>query len=178
MAAACNNKILLELSKQTLTQEILKELIVYNEISGTFLWKVALSSSVDITREAGTLSFHGYRIITIANTLYRASQLAFLYMTGTIPAEIDHKDTNTLNDSWDNLRIATKNQNQHNKNIQCNNTSGVKGVSWHKRAGKWQAQVKLNGIYHSAGFFTDLSEATIAIQKLRTTLHGEFTNHG
>ena len=35
--------------------------------------------------------------------------------------EIDHKDSYGLNNQYNNLRIATKNQNQHNTRVQINN---------------------------------------------------------
>lgn len=47
---------------------------------------------------------------------------------------------NDLGYSKENCRWATKKQQQNNQKMQCNNTSGVKGVYWLKREQRWQAQ--------------------------------------
>src|ERR1700685_1864374 len=51
--------------------------------------------------------------------------------------EVDHRDGNGLNNQRHNLRIATHGQNMCNRSMQKNNISGVRGVCWHKDAGKW-----------------------------------------
>lgn len=40
-----------------------------------------------------------------------------------------------------------------------NNVSGVRGVSWHKAAGKWQARVKIKGRVHHLGLFVEKDKA-------------------
>lgn len=174
----CINKELLALSKLPLTKEIIRQLVTYNEDTGEIYWKGLIHKSYDITKEAGFITTYDRRVITINSKPYYASQLAYLYMEGYIPNEIDHKDTNSMNDAWENLRDCSKSQNQHNKNIQINNTSGVKGISYHRRVRKWQAQIKLHGKYYSAGYHRTLEEAKVAIEVLRVKLHGEFANHG
>lgn len=160
------------------TQNRLKEVLSYEVITGNFYWKIRLSSTAKLDQIAGTINSCGYRIIKIDGTLYTASRLAFLFMLGYIPAEVDHINNTPLDNSWLNLRAVTKNQNQHNKKLQINNTSGIKGVTWHKKVAKWQAQVKLQGKYYSAGYFNCLIEAKEAVETLRLSLHGEYTNHG
>ena len=46
--------------------------------------------------------------------------------------ETDHRDCNPLNNQRFNLRPATHSQNLMNRKIRSDNTSGFKGVSWHK----------------------------------------------
>ena len=45
---------------------------------------------------------------------------------------VDHIDRNTSNNHLQNLRWATRSENQMNRSKQSNNTSGVTGVHWNK----------------------------------------------
>jgi hypothetical protein len=58
--------------------------------------------------------------------------------------------TGTLNNAWKNLRQATTSQNQYNRSMPKNNTTGLKGVS--RNGKKWVVQVGRNyiGIYDTA----------------------------
>ena len=46
--------------------------------------------------------------------------------------------------------------------IPANNTSGVKGVSWHKARGHWQARIYVQGQAIALGSFASLADATSA----------------
>lgn len=56
----------------------------------------------------------------------------------------DHKDRNPLNNRKFNLRAATRSENNQNRSMNKNNTSGIKGVHWHKKQCKWHAYITLN----------------------------------
>ena len=56
---------------------------------------------------------------------------------------VDHIDRNPLNNTRQNLRLATNAQNQHNTGKWATNTSGYKGVFWHKHAQRWKAVIKI-----------------------------------
>ena len=57
---------------------------------------------------------------------------------------VDHKDHNGLNLQKSNLRICSKAENTRNSNAPKRNTSGYKGVSWHKGNKRWRARIKVN----------------------------------
>lgn len=88
--------------------------------------------------------------------------------------EVDHIDRNPLNNKRANLRLATKSQNRRNCGKRCNNTSGYKGVSFNKRAGKWQAKITFNKKQYNLGYFTDPYLAYMAYCAAAETLHGKF----
>ena len=88
--------------------------------------------------------------------------------------EIDHIDGNGLNNRRENLRIVTKAQNQHNRKKSANNTSGFKGVFWHRAAGKWAAAIRLNGKRSHLGLYVRPEDAHAAYQSASERLHGEF----
>ena len=49
--------------------------------------------------------------------------------------------------------------------INTRNTSGVRGISWHKKTSKWHAYIGFRSKVYSLGYFSDLNEA-VAIRKL------------
>ena len=90
----------------------------------------------------------------------------------------DHRDRNGLNNTRSNLRACTNAENMRNTGAQANNTSGYKGVSWHKQSGKWAAYIKANWKRKHLGLFTTPEAAHAAYCKAALELHGEFANFG
>lgn len=72
---------------------------------------------------------------------------------------VDHKDGNKLNNNKSNLRWATYQENSQNRNKSSNNTSGVKGISYHKRDNKYQAYITVDGIRTYLGYFDNIDDA-------------------
>ncbi|QIN99876.1 hypothetical protein falkor_99 [Salmonella phage falkor] len=107
---------------------------------------------------------------------YQLHVLLFIMYYGYRPEEVDHKDTNPRNNRKDNLRDASRSQNNANRNQQCNNTSGYKGVSW--EGSSWRYQVRHEGKNYSKRGFKTAEEAFEASKILRESLHKEFTNFG
>jgi hypothetical protein len=63
------------------------------------------------------------------------------------------------NNSIENLRAATSSQNQHNKRLQNNNTSGAKNVSY--CLGRWEVKLKVNKKQIHIGRFDNFESATV-----------------
>lgn len=87
---------------------------------------------------------------------------------------VDHIFGKKFDNRKTQLRLATGGENNRNRGKQTNNTSGHKGVSWHKKAGKWTAQIDINHKHHYLGLFTNLEDATEAYKQAATKYHGEF----
>ena len=87
---------------------------------------------------------------------------------------IDHINHNPLDNRRDNLRICTQQENDFNKSIQCNNTSGVPGVYFVKRRNKWQAQIKINRKNIFLGYYNTIEEAAEARRLAEIEYFGEF----
>jgi|SRR5579859_566306 len=87
----------------------------------------------------------------------------------------DHVDPEqTLDNRRSNLRIATRTENRRNSVKQRDNTSGFKGVSFHKRIGKYQAQLNINGVRKSLGYRTTPEEAHVLYREAVKLHHGEY----
>lgn len=121
---------------------------------------------------AGTNSW-GYGAFSVAGRMVGAHRFAYELIVGPIPAgkELDRRAScpkRCINPGH--LRITTRKQNQENLAVQSNNTSGVRGVSWHRRSGKWTARVKHNQVTYSAGYFDAVRDAEVAAIALRNRL--------
>lgn len=159
-----------------LTQEELMKLLHYEPSTGIFTWKFN-GVNVKKGQEAGTIS-DGYYSISIKRKKYFAHRLAFLYMLGEMPSQVDHINGLMWDNKWSNLRPATRNTNNHNSKLRIDNTSGVKGVCFHKASGKYRAKVMLNNKDIDLGLFETIAEAEIIVRYARERLHKEFCNHG
>ncbi len=89
---------------------------------------------------------------------------------------VDHIDNNKCNNKLHNLRRATTRENNQNRGIRTDNTSGCKGVSWSKRADKWKATISIDGIQIHLGLFTNIKDAKQARITRANEAFGVFTN--
>jgi len=168
-----------------MNQAILKEMLSYDPETGVFTWLQGTSRS-PTGSVAGGVSEQGYRRIRIFGKKYRAHRLAWLYMTGEWPTVVDHKNGIRDDNRWVNLRKASVTDNTRNTGITPRNTSGVKGVSWHKRTSGWEAGVRVSGRYlrrqfqpSTHGGIEQAKKAAEAwVIETRSRAHGEFANHG
>ena len=83
---------------------------------------------------------------------------------------VDHINHNGLDNRRCNLRLLTRSENLHNKRLYRNNTSGYRGVTWHKDRKKWAVQVGANGENHYIGLFDSKEEAAEAARRARAVL--------
>ena len=86
----------------------------------------------------------------------------------------DHKNGIRFDNRKSNLRVCTHSENIRNKCKQSNNTSGLKGVAWHKVTKKWQVQIQVQGKSIYLGLFATKELAYQAYCEASTKYHGEF----
>lgn len=89
------------------------------------------------------------------------------------PLQVDHKDGNGLNNQRNNLRPATRAQQQANS-ISTKGTSKYKGVIWHSQCKKWVARIKYNFKTIYIGIFNQEADAAQAYNFKAEELFGEF----
>ena len=86
----------------------------------------------------------------------------------------DHRDRDKLNNQRSNLRVCSTSENHMNKGKQKNNTSGYKGVSWHRQDKKWRAYINVNRKQFHLGNFSAAKDAARAYDEASIRYHGEF----
>lgn len=160
-----------------ITVDLLNELFTYDKETGKLYWK-AKAGNVKVGSEAGSDNGRGYLRAGINKKQHVVHRIIFLMHKGYYPEVLDHIDGNTHNNRLENLRPASRSQNQHNRKIGKNNTTGYKGVSYHQRTNKFSATICHNYKYIWLGRYNTPEEADKVVRAAREELHGAFANHG
>lgn len=159
-----------------LSYERLSSLLFYDPATGIFTWRIKTKRK-DYGEVAGSPLLAGYIRIVINGEKFMAHRLAWLYMTKVWPTkEIDHINRDRKDNRWVNLREASSSENSCNTAIRSDNTSGVKGVYWHKRKMKWVVQITANKSKQQLGHFDDFELAELVATEAREKLHGKFAS--
>ena len=137
--------------------ELVRKVIDYCPETGLFTWKQTLSNRAKEGQQAGSKNTKGYFSIVIDGKKYKAHRLAWFYVYGEDPGqqEIDHIDRDKGNNRINNLRLATRKQNNENIPRPKNNTSGIRGVSFHRGFNRWVAYIYHNKKRIHLGNFAD-----------------------
>lgn len=162
------------------TQAYLREWLAYDPETGIFRWiKEPRPIRPCLGEVAGTTTAD-YVLIKLPGfgTQIGAHRLAWIYVHGlTIGgAELDHIDTNPLNNAIGNLRLATSSEQKRNKKVQSNNRSGLKGAYYHAahKGKKWRTQIKVGERLIFLGYFHTAQEAHEAYGRAAVEHFGEF----
>jgi hypothetical protein len=163
-----------------LTHDRLRELVFYDPETGNFTWRVKRSRGVKAGAIAGTRNrSHGYVMICLENHRYRAHRLAWFYVHGEWPdGDIDHIDGDRTNNRIGNLRPCCDRLNAGNARRYANNSSGYKGVSWHKGNRAWCAQIRIDGRLKHLGQYDCPKKAHGAYMTAARKVFGEFARAG
>jgi hypothetical protein len=117
----------------------------------------------------------GYVHIKIKAKAFKAHRLIFLYHYGYFPEFVDHIDGNKQNNRIENLREASKQENCQNQKVRWTNSSGVKGVSWHKVNKKWKVALCKNYRSYYFGTYEDKELAELVSMEATDLLHENFS---
>lgn len=149
-----------------ITQSELINLVSYNKQTGEMARKRNNSKP--------NLHNKGYLQFSLANKNYLVHRLAWVYVNGAIPdgMMIDHIDGNKLNNRIENLRVVTNSQNMQNRNFaNSNSKTGILGVVFHPRTGKWKALIRINGRQKTIGSFGTKNDAQFAYAQEKRVTH-------
>jgi hypothetical protein len=161
----------LQTSPPNFTRSELQEALDYDPETGQFFWKERRGSAV-AGQQAGCLSVNGCRVIRFGKKLHTAHRLAWLYVHGEWPQEIDHRNGDPSDNRIANLRPCSHAENTRNVKMHRDTASGMKGVYRDKK--KWVSRIYVAGKDHFLGTFATREEAAAAYDEAARELHGEF----
>lgn len=156
------------------------ELLEYRD--GHLYWKVSrgrVRTGSLAGTEMQTEDGHIYRKVRVNGRQYLAHRLIWELLTGvqlTFDQKIDHINGNTLDNRISNLRVCTNTQNAQNIHARRGMYSQLKGVTFHKRTGKFVAQIRVNGVSRWLGSFLTEEEAARAYAEAANSNFKEFAN--
>lgn len=58
--------------------------------------------------------------------------------------------------------------------VYTHNTSGYRGVSWHRALQKWTARINFRGKTYNLGYYDSAEEASAAYQRAKKDLHEKY----
>ena len=151
-----------------MTQQEIKALVSYDKETGEF---ILLRNG----NKLGTISKSGYMQTSLNKNQFYLHRLAFLYVDGIMPEKVDHKNQIRTDNRWSNLRAVTHQVNCMNRSMQSNNTSGVVGITIHKKSGLWRARTTVKGITETTYHIT-FEEAVMSRNEAKIKL-GFYKNH-
>lgn len=158
--------------KDDLTAEFVASILELNVDTGELRWK----SGPRKGKIAGCPAASGHLTVRIRGSLYYAHRIVWLLTTGEWPTSgLDHKNTESADNCFGNLRPSTQVQNIANSRLSKRNTSGFKGVSWCKSKKKWEAYIGIGkGRIKHLGRFDRAEDAHAAYQAAAIVRFGEF----
>jgi hypothetical protein len=172
---------------QNLEHAKLLEVLNYNIDTGEFTWRRGGKGTKGIGSKAGSLDkASGYLQITIEYKSYLAHRLAWYFIHGTVPRQIDHINRIRSDNRLVNLRIATTENNMANTIAYSTSKSGIKGLSYNERYKHYHAAIASGGTQRQKRFYLRdyatpeqaKEDALVWLQLQRNELHGMFANHG
>lgn len=166
--------------------KLFRKLVSYDRKTGIFLWKERPDSMFPAKRHAGmwnkrfsgkqafcTKSHNGYLYGALFESNYSTHRLAWYYVYGEVPDEVDHINGDRTDNRIANLRDVSRKENCKNAKRRAKSLSGAVGVSWDPVNSKWHVRVGKKHI----GRFRDFDEAVSARKAAQQEL-GYHKNHG
>jgi hypothetical protein len=160
------------MAPSTLTADEVRRLLDYDPNTGVFTWRERRGGKASQGSAAGSPQTNGYIHILVHRRAYKAHRLAWLLMHGEWPqAQIDHKNRVRHDNRIANLRLASQSENSQNAARKKTNSTGVCGVSWYKRTGKWSVRLYLGGQIYWCKHFACFAQAVKARRAVETEAH-------
>jgi hypothetical protein len=155
----------------------LKTYLHYNPDTGAVHWIKSSSNRALVGAQPTYITSGGYKLVSVQGKHIPLHQLAFVFMVGYVPPQVDHINGNRLDNRWNNLRAATSIVNNRNARKRNDNTSGITGVCWSKKRKYWLASIG-NGKGMHQKCFKDYFEACCWRKSMESRLPHYTKRHG
>lgn len=133
--------------------------IIYNPETGIFIRKIS-NGNTKAGSIIGGLDKKGYLKAMVLRKYVKLHRLAWFYVYGIWPTQIDHINQIKTDNRIKNLRDVTTMQNCINQTgPRINNKLNTQGVHQIKKTGKYRATCSAYGIKKHLGVFNTLEEA-------------------
>lgn len=152
--------------------DALRKMFAYNPHNGALINRYTRSYKAQAGEPAGYINKKdGHRYVSISGyTHVLVSRIAWALYYGEWPkGVVDHIDRNPANDRIKNLRDTTQTVNMRNRGLAPNNSTGHRGIGWHKQRQKWRARI--DGVH--LGLFDTLEEAVEARRQAEVAQWGK-----
>jgi hypothetical protein len=158
----------MNLEKSKVLELLLARYTIYNSLQGKLFWAISPSYRAPVGSEVGALESGYLRSqITKNGVRYRFSlhKAVWFWEKGYYPKGfLDHKDLNRLNNKIENLRLASRTENNRNR-FYGKGSSKYQGVSFHNKNKKWIAQITQNYKNIYLGSFDSEEEAALVYNR-------------
>jgi hypothetical protein len=118
----------------------------------------------------------GYTVYVLRGVSGGTEYLHRFLLSAPKGSVVDHHNHNGLDNRRENLRLCSQSQNLGNTRKAKNNTTGLKGVGFHKASGKYRASIVQNKKHIHLGLFATAEEAHAAYVRAAEKIFGEFAS--
>jgi hypothetical protein len=167
----------------------MREMFSYDPVTGIVRWRINRASNARAGQAVGTLkkgannAGGGYLVVSLKmpgtrkNKTIRVHRLAWALHYGEWPPpdmDVDHKNL-VRHENWiDNLRLATRSQNNGNLPCRKDNRLGIKGVRYLADRCEYSAEIRKEGKRRHLGYYPTAEMAQAAYQAAAEVIHGSF----
>lgn len=130
-----------------------------------------------IIKEFSCIRLNSKGYVEVKRPLEKKRQLLHrLILQAPLDMLVDHRNRDRADDRRENLRLATRAQNNRNyaKSGRTDHTSEFKGVSWHEKNLRWRARIYHDNKCFWLGNFMCPVEAAEAYDQAAMEKHGPF----
>ncbi len=164
------------MARKQITQDLLQECFLYSPSTGEFKRRKRAGSRGPAGAVMRYVDSWGYVRFQLRGVPVKAHRMAFLYMLGEIPSEVDHINGVRHDNRWINLRPANRTVNARNSARRSDSTVELVGVLKRKDCASWSVMLSTDK-GRITKCVSDFFEAA-CLRKSWEAAHGYHPNHG
>lgn len=144
-----HGKIIKEFKNKFIEKDDYYEMIVFSD-KGKYICEISKEDYKNVSNHEWWIINNGFT--NYVTTKINGKQILlhrFIVKEIDENKTVDHIDRNGLNNKRCNLRVVSNTMQNINQKIRKDNTSGVKGVGFHKMSGKWRVRIQYKNVSKS-----------------------------
>lgn len=160
--------------------DYLRQVFDYTPETGQLIWKRrpwerSQWNNRCAGKKAGHVRKDGREVVSVNGVLYYSSRIIWAILNGEdCEAQIDHVDLDKNNNLPENIRTASHAQNNANKGLRKDNTTGLKGICYVVSRKAFLAQLVVNKKRVLNKYFKTAKEAETAYREAAEQYNGAF----